>query len=151
MQSGERSASSEPPSDASDSRSRNTRRLTPILEAVQEAGFPDIDSMIAAYYSSSFEKNSFPDMAQKASRSRRLSKLLVELHEISDSWPKWQSRMFREGIMECASESETSQCIRYWHGHVADSTPQGKSATTSWKARRKVSRRNQMARTRLHI
>jgi hypothetical protein len=109
MQSGERSASSEPPpSDASDSRSRNTRRLTPILEAVQEAGFPD---MVAAYYSSSFEKNSFPDMAQKASRSRRLSKLLVELHEISDSWPKWQSRMFREGIMECASESTTSQCI----------------------------------------
>jgi hypothetical protein len=104
MPPGERSASSEPPSDRSDSVSRNTRRLTPILEAVQEAGFPDIDSMIAAYYSSQFEKSSWPDMAQRASRARRLSKLLVELHEISDGWPKWQSRMFREGVMECASE-----------------------------------------------
>jgi hypothetical protein len=74
---------------------------------VQEAGFSDMDSMIAAYYSCSFEKSSWPDMAQKASRTRRLSKLLVELHETSDSWPKWQSRMFREGIMECASESTT--------------------------------------------
>jgi len=83
--------------------------MIPILEAIQEAEFLDIDSMILAYYSYSFEKSSWPDMAQRASRARRLSKLLVELHEISDSWPKWQSRMFREGVMESARESNDTR------------------------------------------
>lgn len=80
----------------------------PILEAIQEAEFPDVDSMIVAHYSSSFEKGSWPDMAQHASRARRLSKVLLELHEISESWPKWQSRMFREGVMESARKSTAS-------------------------------------------
>jgi hypothetical protein len=71
-------------------------------------------------------------MAQRASRARRLSKLLVELHDISDSWPKWQSRMFREGVMECASEcssrreSRRSLNASKYRYHPADITDAGK-------------------------
>lgn len=150
--SGDSSTSSAPSSDTSDSASRNTRRLIPILEAIQEAEFPDIDSMILAYYSCSFEKSSWPDMAQRASRARRLSKLLVELHDISDNWPKWQSRMFREGVMECASEFRVAKgsfnmaLLTIWFGQTQD-----ESAARSWKTQPKVSKPNQMARTPLHL
>jgi hypothetical protein len=81
---------------------KNTSRFMPILEAVQEAGFADWDSMVAAYYTCSFSKSSWPDMSQKASRTRRLSKLISEMQESSENWPKWESRMFRESIMDSA-------------------------------------------------
>lgn len=59
--------------------------MMPILEAIQEAEFPDVDRKIVAYYSSSYEEGSWPDRAQRASRARRLSKVLLELHEISET------------------------------------------------------------------
>ena len=61
--------------------------------------------MVAAYYTSSFEKSSVPAMAQRASRSRRLAKMLREMHESSERWPSWEARGFRESALESARKS----------------------------------------------
>ena len=59
--------------------------------------------MVAAYYTTSFEKGSMPDMAQRASRARRLSKMLKDVHESSSHWPRWEARGLRESTVESAS------------------------------------------------
>ena len=88
-----------------ESTASNTTRFKSILEAVNASGFPDFDCMVAAYYTASFEKSSVPAMAQRASRSRRLAKMLREMHESSERWPSWEARGFRESALESASKS----------------------------------------------
>ncbi|KAL8900610.1 MAG: hypothetical protein Q9207_005615 [Kuettlingeria erythrocarpa] len=83
----------------------STSRFNDILEAVRAAGFPDFDRMVTAYYTTSFEKSSIPDMAQRASRGRRLAKVIKDVHESSNRWPRWEARGFRESTMESASKS----------------------------------------------
>lgn len=92
-----KSTSGEKPSD--------TTRFNTILEAVRAAGFPEFDSMVTAYYTTAFEKSSIPDMAQRASRGRRLTKVVKDVHESSKRWPRWEARGFRESTMESASTS----------------------------------------------
>lgn len=60
--------------------------------------------MVAEYYTTSFEKSSVPAMAQRASRGRRLGKVLKDVHESSNLWPRWEARGFRESAMESASK-----------------------------------------------
>ncbi|KAF5861955.1 hypothetical protein ETB97_012278 [Aspergillus alliaceus] len=86
---------------------QNTARFKAILEVVRAAGFADFDRMAAAYYTAQFEKNSLPEITQRASRGRRLNKLLHELHECSRQWSPWESRGLREGVIESA----TMECI----------------------------------------
>lgn len=83
----------------------NTTRFKSILEAVNASGFPDFDCMVTAYYTASFEKSSLPAMSQRASRSRRLAKMLREMHESSERWPSWEARGLRESVLESASKS----------------------------------------------
>ena len=88
-----------------DATTSDTTRFKSILEAVNASGFPDFDCMVAAYYTASFEKSSVPAMSQRASRSRRLAKMLREMHESSERWPSWEAKGFRESSMESASTS----------------------------------------------
>ena len=88
-----------------ESTSSNTTRFKSILEAVNASGFPDFDCMVAAYYTGSFEKSSAPAKAQRASRSRRLAKILREMHESSERWPSWEARGIRESALESARKS----------------------------------------------
>ncbi|KAL8764129.1 MAG: hypothetical protein Q9184_000271 [Pyrenodesmia sp. 2 TL-2023] len=108
--------------DANDAQATSTARFNTILEAVRAAGFPDFDHMVTAYYTTSFEKSSIPDMAQRASRGRRLAKVVKDVHESSKRWPRWEARGFRESTMEnakaiCVNEIEkVAQHLDSAHG-----------------------------------
>ncbi|KAI4188224.1 MAG: hypothetical protein LQ348_003962, partial [Seirophora lacunosa] len=122
-----KSTSGEKPSD--------TTRFNTILEAVRAAGFPEFDSMVTAYYTTAFEKSSIPDMAQRASRGRRLAKVVKDVHESSNRWPRWEARGFRESTMEsakaiCVDEIEkVAQHLESAHGdHTLDEAEQPPSA-----------------------
>ena len=82
----------------------DTARFKTILESVNAAGFADFDRMVAAYYTTSFDKGSVPEMAQRASRGRRLGKVVKDVHKSSRRWPRWEARGFRESAMESASK-----------------------------------------------
>jgi hypothetical protein len=86
------------------SASHNTARFTTILSACREAEFADFDSMAATYYTCTLEKSSVPEMAQRASRSRRLPRFMNSLHASSKTWPRYESR----GIHEAATEHAKS-------------------------------------------
>ncbi|KAI0484817.1 hypothetical protein GGR56DRAFT_680575 [Xylariaceae sp. FL0804] len=97
----------------------NTARFNAVLDYARSAGFADFDSMVGAYYTSRFQRNSLAEMSQRASRGRRLPKLLQELSEGSAQWSKWDSRSFREGVMEsarsiCGTEMERLSRDRNW-------------------------------------
>ncbi|KAI1493693.1 hypothetical protein F5X96DRAFT_620252 [Biscogniauxia mediterranea] len=105
----------------------NTVRFKALLDIVRNFGFQDFDSMVTAYYTAQFQKNSIPDMSQRASRSRRLHRLLQDLHESSNRWTKWESRGLREGVMEsardiCVNEIESVAQGRTWSEERYDPT-----------------------------
>lgn len=80
----------------------NTSRFKSILTFVRAAGFPDFDSMVASYYTSNFQRNSVADLAQRSSRGRRLGGVLNSLRESAAGWTVWESRQYRESIVEAA-------------------------------------------------
>jgi hypothetical protein len=90
-------------STAHDPTTRNTTRFNAILAAVRDAGFADFDSMVSTYYTTTFSKSSVPDMAQRASRSRRLPRLMQNLHASSKTWARWEARGFRDSVTACAA------------------------------------------------
>ncbi|KAI0596213.1 hypothetical protein F4775DRAFT_318524 [Biscogniauxia sp. FL1348] len=105
----------------------NTVRFKALLDIVRNFGFQDFDSMVSAYYTAQFQRNSVPDMSQRASRSRRLHRLLQDLHESSKRWTKWESRGLREGVMEsardiCVNEIERVAQGRRWAEERYDPT-----------------------------
>ncbi|KAF2268090.1 hypothetical protein CC78DRAFT_590306, partial [Lojkania enalia] len=85
-----------------DDAARNTDRFTKLLSAVRVAGFADFDSMVSTYYTCTFEKGSMSDMAQRASRSRRLGRLLQNLHASSCTWSRWEAKGFQASSVENA-------------------------------------------------
>lgn len=82
-----------------------TARFGNLLEVVQAAGFADFDRMAIAYYTAHFDRGSLPDLAQRASRGRRLKTVLQALQDSSDQWPRWESRGLQEGVIESTSKS----------------------------------------------
>lgn len=93
----------------------NTSRFKAILTFVRAAGFPDFDSMVTSYYTSSFQKNSVADLAQRSSRGRKLGSVLENLHESASKWTVWESRQYREKVVEAAQSmyiQELDQVIK---------------------------------------
>ncbi|KAL1880161.1 hypothetical protein Daus18300_001524 [Diaporthe australafricana] len=93
----------------------NTSRFKAILTFVRAAGFPDFDSMVTSYYTSTFQKNSVAELAQRSSRGRKLANVLENLQESSSKWTVWESRGYRERIVESAQgiyTQELDQVIR---------------------------------------
>lgn len=93
----------------------NTSRFKAILTFVRAAGFPDFDSMVTSYYTSTFQKNSVAELAQRSSRGRKLANVLESLQESSSKWTVWESRGYREKIVESAQgmyTQELDQVIR---------------------------------------
>jgi hypothetical protein len=95
--------------------SHNTARFTKILAACREADFTDFDSMASTYYTCTLEKSSVPEMAQRASRSRRLPRVMQSLHANSKTWPRYESRDIHEAATEHAKsvyEEELQEVTR---------------------------------------
>ncbi|CAJ2513375.1 Uu.00g014940.m01.CDS01 [Anthostomella pinea] len=88
--------------EAANASAANSVRFKAVLDFVRNAGFQDFDSMVTSYYTTQFEKNSLADVSQRASRGRRLHKLLHDLHESSNRWSKWESRGFKDSVMQSA-------------------------------------------------
>jgi hypothetical protein len=79
-------------------------RLERVLEAIDEAGFDSVDSMVAAYYTSTIPPRSPIHSAQTLSKQRHLKRLLASLHESAKSWNAQELQSFREGIMRSAED-----------------------------------------------
>lgn len=96
----------------------NTSRFKAILTFVRAAGFPDFDSMVTSYYTSNFQKNSAPELAQRSSRGRRLGQVLESLQESSSNWTVWESRGYREQVTDSAQgmyAQELEQVVKRAH------------------------------------
>ncbi|KAK2605698.1 hypothetical protein N8I77_008520 [Diaporthe amygdali] len=114
---GSQGSGSASPGDTANSASTatNTSRFKAILTFVRAAGFPDFDSMVTSYYTSTFQKNSVAELAQRSSRGRKLANVLESIQESSSKWTVWESRGYREKIVESAQgmyTQELDQVIR---------------------------------------
>lgn len=114
---GSQGSGSASPGDAANSAASatNTSRFKAILTFVRAAGFPDFDSMVTSYYTSTFQKNSVAELAQRSSRGRKLANVLESLQESSSKWTVWESRGYREKVVESAQgmyTQELDQVIR---------------------------------------
>ncbi len=87
----------------------NTTRFQTILDTVQAAGFENFDTAVAAYYTHTFDKNSFVDLAQKTSRARRLAGVLTSLHKSSANWTLWEARGYRVQVVSAAESIYSSE------------------------------------------
>lgn len=108
------------PQDAANSAAAatNTSRFKAILNFVKAAGFPDFDSMVTSYYTSTFQKNSVAELAQRSSRGRRLGQVLESLQDSSSKWTVWESRGYREQVTDSAQSmyvQELDQVIKRAH------------------------------------
>jgi hypothetical protein len=81
-----------------------TSRLEKVLDAIDDAGFDSVESMIALYYASAFPAGSSLSAAQSLSKKRRLQRLLSTLHEVSKGWDQHEVQGYREGIMKSAED-----------------------------------------------
>lgn len=79
-------------------------RLEQVLEAIDDAGFDSVESMTAAYYSSTFPAGSPLASAQALSKKRHLKRMLLALYESSKSWDAQECHNYREGIMQIAED-----------------------------------------------
>lgn len=114
---GSQGSGSTSPGDAASSAASatNTSRFKAILTFVRAAGFPDFDSMVTSYYTSTFQKNSVAELAQRSSRGRKLANVIDGLHKSSSKWTVWESRGYRDKIVESAQgmyTQELDQVIR---------------------------------------
>lgn len=114
---GSQGSGSASPGDAASSAASatNTSRFKAILTFVRAAGFADFDSMVTSYYTSTFQKNSVAELAQRSSRGRKLANVLDSLHKSSSKWTVWESRGYREKTVESAQgmyTQELDQVIR---------------------------------------
>lgn len=73
-----------------------------ILDVIEEAGFDNIDTMAAQYYSANFEPNSTSQLAQATSRSRDLRRLLQSLQKAAKEWTKQETQAYEEEIVRSA-------------------------------------------------
>ncbi|KAJ5160051.1 basic-Leucine zipper transcription factor [Penicillium canariense] len=73
-------------------------RLDSLLERVEDAGFENFDSLVTAYYSSTFPESSPLYIEQSLSRERRLSRVLWEIFRSSTQWAVREREGFNEEI-----------------------------------------------------
>jgi hypothetical protein len=73
-------------------------RLDSLLERVEDAGFENFDSLVTAYYSSTFPESSPLYIEQSLSRERRLSRVLWEIFRSPAQWADREREGFNEEI-----------------------------------------------------
>jgi hypothetical protein len=108
---GSQGSGSSSPGDAANlaASATNTSRFKAILTFVRAAGFADFDSMVTSYYTSTFQKNSVAELAQRSSRGRKIANVLESLQKSSSKWTVWESRGYREKTVESAQGIYTQE------------------------------------------
>ncbi|RYO81969.1 hypothetical protein DL764_009685 [Monosporascus ibericus] len=112
------STAPQPVSAQAENTAKETARFGNLLEMMRAAGFADFDKMAVAYYTTQFDRGSVPDLAQRASRGRRLKAVLQALQDSSSQWPRWESR----GLQESALEFTKALCVSEMERVAADRT-----------------------------
>jgi Fe-S-cluster formation regulator IscX/YfhJ len=81
-----------------------TSRLEKVLDAIDDAGFDSVESMMALYYASAFPAGSSLSAAQSLSKEHRLQRLLSTLHEVSRRWDHQEVQGYRESVIKSAKD-----------------------------------------------
>ncbi|KKZ64325.1 hypothetical protein EMCG_09709 [[Emmonsia] crescens] len=80
------------------------RRLERILSVIEEEGYESLDAVAAEYYIGQFPKDSLLASEQFHSRTRRLGRLLHQVHQSSKGWSKKEAAGYRDIVIRAAEE-----------------------------------------------
>ncbi|EGC45673.1 predicted protein [Histoplasma capsulatum var. duboisii H88] len=80
------------------------RRLERVLSVVEEVGYESLDAVVAEYYIGQFPKDSLLASEQFHSRTRRLGRLLNQVHQSSKIWSKKEAAGYRDIVIRAAEE-----------------------------------------------
>lgn len=80
------------------------RRLERILSVIEEEGYESLDAVAAEYYVGQFPKESLLASEQFHSRTRRLGRLLHQVHQSSKTWSKKEAAGYRDIVIRAAEE-----------------------------------------------
>ncbi|KLJ07387.1 hypothetical protein EMPG_17117 [Blastomyces silverae] len=80
------------------------RRLERILSVIEEEGYESLDDVVAEYYIGQFPKDSLLASEQFHSRTRRLGRLLHQVHRSSGAWSKKEAAGYRDVVTRAAEE-----------------------------------------------
>ncbi|KAF4313375.1 toxin biosynthesis protein [Botryosphaeria dothidea] len=99
-----RSTSDDEPSTVGDAAFEPTLegRIEYLIGCAHKAGFQDLDSVMIAFYTATFDEGSGCSIAQHLSRKRCLPKLLEELRSHAGSWGSWEVRAYQDEILRSA-------------------------------------------------
>ncbi|CAH0054440.1 unnamed protein product [Clonostachys solani] len=79
-------------------------RVDFILRSIQSMGFETPDSFMLSYYTGSFDERSAAKVAQDASRSTGLPRMLNELRSKTEDWSRWESRNYADSVVRSAAK-----------------------------------------------
>lgn len=111
-----------------------------IQEFVEDAGFESLESMMAAYYSSSFNAGTSSKPAQAVGRSRRLRSFLSAIHRNHTSWGEQERSTYREEIVRAAEGIYADELSTMVHGATENSSSRTLSMAGSSKPSAETSR-----------
>ncbi|OAX82931.1 hypothetical protein ACJ72_02719 [Emergomyces africanus] len=79
-------------------------RLENILSAIEEEGYESLDAVAAEYYTGQFPKDSLLASEQFHSRTRRLGRLLHQVHQSCKTWSRKETAGYRDMVIRAAEE-----------------------------------------------
>ncbi|OJD13928.1 hypothetical protein AJ78_05665 [Emergomyces pasteurianus Ep9510] len=79
-------------------------RLEKILSVIEEEGYESMDALAAEYYTGQFPKDSLLASEQFHSRTRRLGRLLHQIHQSCKTWSKIETAGYRDIVIRTAEE-----------------------------------------------
>ena len=111
---------------SSEDKDNTTVRFEALLQDVKSAGFKTFDEAVTTYYTYKFQAFSAPDLAQKASRGRRLRQVLSDIEESAADWTFWEARGYKEKILQAAEVIYVEEMARLIERENMMSTEDGK-------------------------
>lgn len=130
-----------------DSDSSIEERFDFVVESVQNAGFKDIDDMVLAYYTASFNEESDIFHEQRMSRKRGLPAMLSRLRGSTAAWQEYEREAYQAEILNNAESILVGECRRLFTSpafkeRLADlqsgailSSPRSPSSSSSYESR----------------
>ncbi|KAF5691739.1 hypothetical protein FCIRC_317 [Fusarium circinatum] len=78
------------------------RKIVYIIDCAKSLGFRDFDSVVKAYYTSSFEVMSRAHDMQRVSRLRGLDSVLRTINANAETWPHHESQIYQAEVFKAA-------------------------------------------------
>lgn len=85
------------------------KRFEFVLDCARTSGFKNFDSLVTAYYNSSFDNASSLAHEQRLSRNRGLPRVISDVFQAADNWSDWERRGFYEEILRMTEAMLTSE------------------------------------------